>query len=548
MSMHFRLKQCLPLLIAFTLALGLRMVILGSFPVHLHQDEIMNGYVGRFILQNGRDLHGNAWPLIYFDNFGDYPAVIPMYLSGIFTYIFGVNEFAVRFPIAAAGALAVIPVYFIVKLISKDNKTAVFAAFVLAIMPWHIVLSRATAEAIPGSTLYLFGLLFLLLARNKRNYKLLIPSAIFFFSTYAFYHLFRVVVPLTILPSVLLIKDRRLRIQITFMAVSFLILTAFIASTYWGTGRFKQTSIFTFNNQSNGRAFNAAFAAGQNKILLVRTFDNKLVIYAREFLRQYLSYFSPSFLLTDGGHPNRYLVPDQGLIYYSFALIPACLFLLVYMTPKILKNKHKLEKQDVIYFLFLLLLAPVAAALTLDEAPNVHRSALEGVMLVFPLAFAFHHLYRVKIWRIPLPWVLSVCLFVEGAYFLNQYFIQSPQADTIARYDERTDLAKWVLANQNKYDAIYITREVFIIYILFYGNNFDPGLAGKFTNSLYTPRIGNIRFIDTNCPSIQKETPVKGNIVVIDKAECVSNSAFGVIQSISRLNATEAYRILIPNK
>ncbi len=536
------------LLLIFVLSLALRMISLGSLPIHLHQDEIMNGYVGRYILLNGEDLHGAKWPVLYFDNFGDYPAVIPMYLSGAFTFIFGLNEFAVRFPIALFGALAVFPIFYIVKLVSKDEKTSLFAALAIAILPWHIVLSRATAEAIPGSTLYLFGLLSLLLGITKKNIKFFFLSGIFFFSTYAFYHLFRVVVPLTILPAFLLTKDKKTRVGTIILGLFFFLLTTVIASTFWGTGRFKQTSVFTFNNQSNGRATNAAYAAGPNRVLLVRVFNNKLVIYAREFLRQYLSYFSPQFLLTNGGRPNRYLVPDHGLMYYSFALIPLTYLLFLYFNFAKVNSKIKLNKPLMTYLLFLVFLSPLAAALTLDEAPNVHRSALEGVLLVFPIAFAFHHIYKQKLGRLPVIVIIFAIMALESLYFLNQYFIQSPSAQTVERYDERTDLAKWIIDNHSKYDSVYVTREIFIIYILFYGNNFDPKLAGTFSNSLFTPQVENIHFIDNNCPSLQPEVPHTGNILVIDKAECGESKTYELQKMIMRLNGTDAYRILQPKQ
>lgn len=539
-------KPHLLLILIFLFAFALRTIALGNLPLRLHQDEIMNGYVGRYILLNGKDLHGNKWPVLYFDNFGDYPAVIPMYLSGIFTFIFGLNEFAVRFPIALFGSLAVFPVYLITKLISKNEKTSLFAAAAIAILPWHIVLSRATAEAIPGSTLYLLGLFSLLMAITQKKAKYLFISFIFFFSTYTFYHLFRVIVPFTLLPTFLLTKDRRIKLGLIGLAIFFFLLTGIISSTYWGTGRFKQTSIFSFNNQSNDRAFNAAFGAGPNRVILVRMFNNKLVIYTREFLRQYFTYFSPQFLLANGGRPNRYLVPDHGLIYYSFALIPLAHLALHVLNRN--KKSGKLNNSLVIYLLYLVLLSPLAAALTLDETPNVHRSVLEGVMLIFPVAFSFYHIHKQKLGKLSISIFILGLIMLEFLYFLNQYVVQSPQAQTLERYDERTDLAKWIIANHDKYENLYVTREIFPIYVLFYSNNFSPELAGKFVNPLIIPDVGNIHFIDSNCPSLVENVPKKGNIMIIDKAECISDNRLTLDQILLRINATQAYKLLVPLK
>lgn len=539
----------LPIFLIFCLAFGLRVIALGSMPLRLHQDEIMNGYVGRYILLNGKDVHGNHWPILYFDNFGDYPNVIPMYISGAFTFIFGVNEFAIRFPIAVLGALAVLPIYAIVKLITDDEKSSLFAGLAITILPWHIVLSRATAEAVMGSTAFLFGLYLLLRAVKSKTINNFLFSLPLFLLTYFLYPSFRTMVPLTFLAALFLTNEKLRKVIFAGMVI-FLLITAAISRTPWGSGRFKQTSIFSFNGQSNARATNSAYAAGQNKILFVRIFNNKIVIYTREFVRQYLSYFSFNYLFTDGGHPNRYLVPDQGLLYYSFGIIPLLFFVIIYLDPNKLKAAKPLNKQVVTFLLFLLLLAPLASALTLDEVPNVHRSGAESVMLIFPIAFAFHYIRKVKYGKFALAPLLLIAISIEGIYFLNQYFIQAPQAESVERYDERTDLAKWIIANHNNYDNIYVTREIFPIYVLFYSNNFSPDLAGKFVNPLIIPQVDNIHFIDNNCPTLVRATPKTGNIIIIDKAECKSDPDSGLvlIQNIYRSNGTLAYKLFgFPN-
>jgi len=95
----------------FLFAAFLRLYNLSSLPFNFHLDEVQSTFVGRYTLLHFRDPYGNFFPLNYFNLFGDYPPIIPMYLSGIATFIFGVNEFAARFPSAFFGALAVFPIY-----------------------------------------------------------------------------------------------------------------------------------------------------------------------------------------------------------------------------------------------------------------------------------------------------------------------------------------------------------------------------------------------------------------------------------------------------
>ena len=66
------IKKHWPLLLIFAIALVLRLYRLGTLPITFHEDELLSGYLGRYILQNGFDLYGNKWPLLYFNKFGDY--------------------------------------------------------------------------------------------------------------------------------------------------------------------------------------------------------------------------------------------------------------------------------------------------------------------------------------------------------------------------------------------------------------------------------------------------------------------------------------------
>ena len=146
----------------FFLAFFLRVYRLDVLPFGFYEEEVTNAYVGRFILENGKDLYGNRWPILYFDKFGDFPPVLPLYLSGLSTYLFGFTEFAARFPTALVGALTVFPLFALAQFFLKEKRASLLAALFLAIAPWHVVLSRTSAEGIMGFAVYTWGLLWLL--------------------------------------------------------------------------------------------------------------------------------------------------------------------------------------------------------------------------------------------------------------------------------------------------------------------------------------------------------------------------------------------------
>ena len=169
------------MMIVFLVALFLRVYHLGELPKTFYVEELTNTYVGKFIFLHGKDINGNPWPLLYFDKFGDYPPVLPLYLSGASALIFGTNEFAARFPIALFGALLVIAVYKLSFLLFTNQKVSIFTSFITAILPWHVVLSRTTAEGVVGLTLYAFAILRVLRGIGEGNSKLLFKSFLLYF-------------------------------------------------------------------------------------------------------------------------------------------------------------------------------------------------------------------------------------------------------------------------------------------------------------------------------------------------------------------------------
>ena len=273
------------LLLIFIIALVVRLLALSSVPFGFHNDEVDVGYVGKFILLNGRDPAGNILPLA-FNKYGDFRPTGLFYLAGISQLIFGPpaggSVFAVRLPTALFGALTVFPVFYLAKILLSgpfgasltitkrrsaragpdtsvnfrlaqasastklgtrpsvkatadsvmflDNgkstareintKAAYFSAFFLAILPWHIVLSRAGHEAVVGYFLITCGFYFLIEYLNtvssKGTRKLLVYAILLLASSYLFYHGTRLTVPL-LLFGVFLLHIRYCLVRLLFL-------------------------------------------------------------------------------------------------------------------------------------------------------------------------------------------------------------------------------------------------------------------------------------------------------------------------------------------
>lgn len=534
------------LLLIFLLALVLRMYHLGTIPYGLHEDEMMNGYVGRFVLLNGKDLYGNTWPLLYFNNFGDYPPIVPMYLSGLATFLFGITPFAVRFPIALAGSLAIFPMYYISRKIFLRERYALAAAFFLAVLPWHILLSRATAENITATAVYLCSLYFLFEYLKDRKAKNLIITTLLLFLKYFLYSSFRVTVPLSLFAAVFLAKDKKWKVTFLGLAVAFSLATLLIGRTPWGQGRFKQTSIFYFNNTLTHRIEQFSREEGRAQVLRARIFHNKPVVYVREFARQYVSYFSPNFLFTDGGLPHRYLMEDSGLLYLSFlGFIILSIFVVFLSEGKEFSTPFtKNGKNLFVYLLAILLFSPIPAALTLDDVPNLHRAAMVGVMLIFPITLCFAYLEKLQWKKINLQVLAILCILFELVYFGHQFTIHMPYVQSTFRGDDRTSLAKYLIAHHQEFDTVYLPQDAKPLYYLFFSGNFDPKLAGQFGENIKLKGIDNLAFIGDNCPSQTTEASPSAKSLVVDRAECPTKEGYFQIGQVKRYEGSGSFKLL----
>lgn len=97
--------------------------------------------------------------------------------------IFGINEFAVRFPCALFGFLGLVGVYLLGRLLF-NYRTGIFSAVILATCLEYIILSVGCVTDMVLTTLLLFGVFFFFCGQiKKKDYFYLISSAFFAFAT-----------------------------------------------------------------------------------------------------------------------------------------------------------------------------------------------------------------------------------------------------------------------------------------------------------------------------------------------------------------------------
>lgn len=505
----------------------LRFYQLGQVPDGFHADEAAWGYNAYSILHTGKDEYGKVLPLVL-KSFGDYKGAIYSYLDIPFIALLGLTAFATRIPSAIFAVLLIVLTYFFTKKLLKNEKIALLSSFLLAISPWHIILSRVTADfdiAIFFILLLAYSLLELIDKFNKKWFSIAVASGVLAIFTYTASRFFVILVVILFLLYSFNNNKRGWKINRSILLSFCVLLITGIVYTYFvPISRFNQVSIFS-NTQTQlvlNEQLREDGVTGVG-VLEARMFHNKIVNYTRTILQNTGQYFTFDYLFLNGGYPQRERVPDVGLFYIWEAP-----FLLIGIYAILRKKKRK---EILLLAWWLILLIPTI--ITFDEIPNVHRNlvVLPAMIIIIAIGiyetFSYDKLKKLKI----LPLVFIIILLVgvyEFLYFQHQYFVHydlhQPWYRGYAYKPLVADLEKYY----PKFNKIIVTKSQSspYIYILFY-SKYDPK---KYQNE-GSPRdldytgFDKYFFVPLDCPlngGKNGEDTVKGRpgILYVDKGTC----------------------------
>lgn len=133
------------ILVILIIAVISRTIFAGDCPGGLHADEAFSGYEAWSLLNYGIDSAGYANP-VYLTVWGGGMSVLnsALMLPGI--ALFGLNAVTVRLHAIIMGIISVYVFYLLLKEI-YDERTAVWGSGLLAVSPWHIMISRYGMDA-----------------------------------------------------------------------------------------------------------------------------------------------------------------------------------------------------------------------------------------------------------------------------------------------------------------------------------------------------------------------------------------------------------------
>lgn len=168
-------KKNIQIYIIMLIAILNRVFLFGSYPGGVNVDEAYAGYESWSLVNYGMDSWGYKNP-VYFIACGGGMNTLNSYLMMPLVALFGLNKYTIRIPQMILGILTVYILYLLIKKIDT-KETAWIASALLAISPWHIIISRYGLESNLAIIFVLLGIYFFILGIEKNTY--LIVSAFF---------------------------------------------------------------------------------------------------------------------------------------------------------------------------------------------------------------------------------------------------------------------------------------------------------------------------------------------------------------------------------
>jgi len=463
------------LLLIIILAVFLRFWQLGQNPPSLTWDEAAWGYNAYSLGIDGRDEFGRFLPLNYLESFGDFKPPVYAYLDVIPVKLFGLNEFATRFPSAFFGVLTVLIAYFLVKRIfwnSKSKKTyALFSALFLAISPWHIMLSRAAFEA-NVSTFFLVTGVWLFLAGMQEKKMHIVFSAIFFVLSVYTFNTARIVTPILVLFLGIvfrkkLIENKKQALIAALVGILLILpVIGFLFSSQAGL-RFKEVNIFTdidVIKTSNQEIINDSSTWS-------RIMHNRRVGYTLSYLKHYFDNFNPSFLFIKGDGNPKFSTQDVGEMY---------LWDLPFLVVGILFLFRR--KEGYWWIIPIWLVLGILPAATARETPHALR--IETILPTFQIIIAiglveFLFWFKRLQWNVRIRSAVLVLIFsmliLNIIYYLHGYYLHYATEFSGEWQYGYKDSIEYVKSVEENFNRVYVTSDMGrpYIYYLFYTKT-DP--------------------------------------------------------------------------
>lgn len=494
------------LVFTIVLACALRFSWLGSLPAGLSWDEAAIAYNGYGIVTVHRDEWLQRMP-ITFKSFGDYKAAVAIYVDAVSTTILGMNNFAIRFPMALAGVVTVGATYVIGLELFKRRLGAGVAALLVAVSPWNIQFSRVAFESGIGVALTSVMVACLLIAKRKQWFYVFAGvSGVLAMSAY---HSTKIVIPLLVLWFAWSHKDdlkKNMRWVFSAFLVGMVFLSPLLKETFFGKAgeRFYMTSAIL-----DEKGIKPLY-------VLVPTISSNLV-----------AHLSPTFLLFGETSTLRHGTGKTGVLtYLEFVFLLTALGFMV-------KSKNKTA-----IWLFVVMCIGLLPAIISNDGPHSNRA--HGVVPFVQLlaAWGFLQSYALlskTVWKKYAPPIIGGLFIIQTVCYAYVYIMTYKTAEAAKAFQYGYEQAvRYARQQEGDVDKVLFTSAYGqpYIYIL---------LFKKLTPiQFHQGSLANYEIRDLNWPVDR----LRKHVLIVGTPKEIPGDAPNVVDEILFPNGEVAFRIV----
>lgn len=432
------------ILLSIILMIGslIRVACIDKMPNALNIDEASSGYDAFSILKYGVDKKGNSFPVVLYA-WGSGQSVLYSYMMIPFLILFnGLTEFSTRFPMALAGIISLYVMYYLIKNIFDNKKTALIGVAFWAISPWHIMKSRWGMECNLFPDLILLAVLLLVLGlKNKKTSMQVLSFVVLGISSYSYAtsYMFLPIFVCSVLGYLIYKKEISIKRAILYIGIVFVISLPLIVYLAINTFNLEQISILgvTLPKMKMNRYEEISTVFSGN---LLENCINNLLVLLKLLLLQY-------------DELDWNALPQYGLFY----LISIPFFIIG--VREAIKNYNK-NKYSQIMNLWMISAIIVCAFCVV----NVNRVNIIMIPCIYYIILGLYYVadkYKIMQAGLIIIYIASFTLFINS-YFkqdFNEYFTFNSGLEEIVDYCEYSKC-------ENIYFK-YSFKEPFI-YVMFY--------------------------------------------------------------------------------
>jgi 4-amino-4-deoxy-L-arabinose transferase-like glycosyltransferase len=558
---NFLRKKYIPLLIVVFLAGFLRFYQLGTNPPSLTWDEAAWGYNAYSLGVDGRDEFGRFLPIDYLESFGDFKPPMYAYLTIVPVWLFGLTEFATRFASAFFGILTVLLTYFLVLEIfgrqnaqdntagdkigstrgnfrSSSSEIAILASFMLAVSPWHILLSRAAFEANVATFFIVAGVYFFISSVRKKSWLFILSAISFSLSVYTF-NSARIVsfVLILILAAGFWKGMWKMKKQVVAAGlIGAILVLPIIPFLFSPQAKLRYNEVNIFSDTSIIERSNQEILNDKNS-LVSRVIHNRRFYYGLEVAKHYFDNLSFNFLFIEGDRNPKFATENVGQMYI--------IELPFYILGILFLFRKKVGYWWVVPLWALVGLIPASLA---RETPHALRT--EAALPTFQILSAFGLTVfwqwvkeRKKLLGISAKNILIILItgfFINILYFLHGYSVHYARETSKEWQYGYREAIEYVDSVDDNYDEIRSGRLMGrpYIYFLFYQKT-DPKFfreTAEVERDIFgfvnIKRFGKYYFGEGEI----NEAPANGKVLVVETPERVPKANTEILKEVKYLD------------